>query len=53
MVDVVVIIVEVLVALTIILYATWLLTNRLKQGEQKTKSFGEWLKHLFEALWGL
>lgn len=53
MVDVVIIIVEVLVALTIILYATWLLLNRLKQGEQKTKSFREWLKHLFEAVWGL
>jgi hypothetical protein len=51
--DIVVIAVGILAALCIILYATWLLMTRLRRGEQKTKSFGEWLKHLFEAIWGL
>lgn len=53
MIDIIVIAVELVAALSIILYATWLLMSRLRRGEQKAKSFGEWLKHLFEAIWGL
>jgi len=52
-IDIVVGLISVLVAIAIILYATWLLTQRLKAKEPKGKSFREWLKHLFEAIWGL
>jgi hypothetical protein len=53
MIDVLIVVAEVIVALAITLYATWLLITRLIQGESKTLSFREWLKHLFEAIWGL
>jgi hypothetical protein len=46
-------VVGVAAALAIILYATWLLAHRLRAGESKTKSFGEWLKNIFDAIWGL
>lgn len=38
---------------TIALYATWLLTHRLRQGESKRLAFGQWIRHLFEAVMGL
>lgn len=41
------------VALAIGLYATWLLLNRLRNKESKPKAFGEWLRNIFEAIWGL
>jgi hypothetical protein len=53
MVEVVIVIISILAALTIILYATWLLFYRLKSGYAKSKSFGEWLRNIFEAIWGL
>ncbi len=53
MIDVVFVIVEIVAALAISLYAIWLLVFRTKRGESKSLSFGEWLKHTFEALWGL
>jgi hypothetical protein len=40
-------------ATAIILYATWLLGERLRAPQGKARSFGQWLKHLFEAVWGL
>jgi hypothetical protein len=40
-------------AIAIIVYATWLLTVRLRAGEPKGATFGQGLKHLFEAVWGL
>lgn len=40
-------------ALAIAIYATWLLAHRLRAGESKAKSFGEWLKNIFEAIMGL
>jgi TRAP-type C4-dicarboxylate transport system permease large subunit len=40
-------------ALAIGLYATWLLVHRLKKGDSKPKAFGEWVRNLFEAIWGL
>jgi hypothetical protein len=40
-------------ALLISLYATWLFVVRLRRGEPKSRSFREWLKGLFEAIWGL
>ena len=40
-------------ATLIALYSTWLLRERLRRGESKARSFGEWLKHLLEAIWGL
>jgi hypothetical protein len=51
--QVIVVILSVLAAVTIILYATWLFVHRLKAGESKARSFGQWLKHLFEAIMGL
>lgn len=36
----------------IALYATWLLTHRLRRGEFKRLAFGEWMRHLFEAVVG-
>lgn len=53
MVEVVIVIVSILAALIIILYATWLLFYRLRSGYSKSKSFGEWLRNIFEAIWGL
>ena len=40
-------------ALAIAVYATWLLSHRLRSGQSARKSFREWLKNLFEAVWGL
>jgi hypothetical protein len=37
----------------ITLYATWLLANRLRRGESKAQAFGEWVRNLFEAIWGM
>lgn len=34
-------------------YSCWLLFHRLKSGESKKMGFWEWLKHIFEALWGI
>lgn len=53
MLDIIIIVAEVLAALAIVLYATWLLMSRLRHGDKKAQSFGEWLKHVFEAVWGL
>jgi len=53
MIDVIIVVLEIVAALTISLYATWLLVSRIKRGESKSISFREWLKHIFEALWGL
>lgn len=43
----------VLCGIAIALYATWLLVERLRSGEGKAHSFREWLKNMFEAIWGL
>lgn len=51
--DVAILIIELLVVLGIVLYATWLFTAKLTHGEPKFKSFGEWVRHLFEAIFGL
>jgi len=53
MVDLLFVIFGVVVALTIIAYATWLLGHRLRAGDPKAKSFWQWIKHVFEAIWGL
>jgi len=53
MIDVILILVEVVAALAILLYATWLVVSRIQRGESKSPSFREWLKHIFEAFWGL
>jgi hypothetical protein len=37
----------------IVLYVTWLFVARARKGEPKFRSFGAWLKHLMEAVWGL
>jgi hypothetical protein len=47
------VLVVVVAALSIILYATWLFVHQLRIGESKTKSFWEWIKHIFEAIMGL
>ena len=46
-------VVGVVVALTISLYATWLLSDRLRNKDPKLKAFGEWLKNVFDGIWGL
>jgi hypothetical protein len=51
--DFVVVVVSVIAALAILLYATWLLTHRLRRAESKRLAFGEWLRNAFEAIWGL
>jgi hypothetical protein len=40
-------------AIAIILYATWLFIERLRAPDGKARSFRQWLKHMFEAVWGL
>lgn len=37
----------------IALYATWLLGHRLRRGESKRLAFGQWIRHLFDAIMGL
>ena len=46
-------IIIVLIALAIVIYATYLLMNRLKNGVPRYRSFWNWVKHMFEAVWGL
>ena len=38
---------------TVILYATWLFTHRLRTGQPKIKSFVQWVRDMLDALWGL
>lgn len=53
MTDFIYVVVVVLGALTIIVYATWLLVFRLKKGDPKYLSFREWVRNVFEAIMGL
>jgi len=53
MMQVVGVILVVVVALAIVVYATWLLGHRLRTGAPKAKSFREWIGHILEAIWGL
>jgi hypothetical protein len=52
-VELLVVVASVAAALAILLYATWLLTHRLRRGESKRMAFKEWLRNAFEAIWGL
>lgn len=40
-------------AITITLYATWLLYNRLRNKRPKLKAFSEWVKSVFDGILGL
>jgi len=51
--DIVIALVTIACALAIGLYATWLFVERLRRGQSKGRSFGEWLKNIFQAVWGL
>jgi hypothetical protein len=53
MIQVVSMIIVVIVALAIVVYATWLLGHRLRTGAPKAKSFREWISHILQAIWGL
>jgi hypothetical protein len=53
MMKLIVIVVSVLALLAIVLYSTWLLAHRLRRGESKRKSFGEWFRNILQAIWGL
>jgi predicted membrane protein len=53
MFEVIFIILTILCAVIIILYATFLLFKRLKKGERKVASFKDWIKHIVEAILGL
>jgi hypothetical protein len=44
---------DVTIAIAIALYSTWLFFERLRSGAPITRSFGEWLKNLFDSVWGL
>ncbi len=41
------------IVIAMIVYSTWVTWKRIKKGDPKAKSFGEWLKSIFEALWGV
>jgi hypothetical protein len=49
----IIVIVGILAAGTIILYATWLFISQLRHGRAAGKSFVQWLKHIAEAILGL
>jgi hypothetical protein len=51
--DFIIVIGTVLIALGIILYATYLFGHRLRAGDSPVKSFWEWLKNILEAISGL
>jgi flagellar biogenesis protein FliO len=53
MIELIVVIISIFIAITIVVYATWLLMRHLKKGDPKYQSFKEWVKHIFEAIWGL
>lgn len=53
MADLIYVVVAIIGCLAIISYATWLLFERLKSKDQPARSFGEWLKNVFEAIIGL
>lgn len=40
-------------ATVIIVYGTRQLLARLRAGDRKIQSFGQWVKHVLDALWGL
>jgi uncharacterized membrane protein YukC len=40
-------------AIVLALYVTWLFVERVKRKDNMAKSFTQWLKHLFEVVWGL
>lgn len=39
--------------LAIATYATWLCVERLRAKDSPSRSFGQWLKHIFEGVMGL
>lgn len=39
--------------LAITTYATWLFVERLRVKDSPSRSFGQWLKHVFEGVMGL
>lgn len=43
----------VLMALFVVLYATWLFVSRIRAGTPKAKSFGRWLRDLWDAVSGV
>lgn len=47
------IIITVAIVLAMISWASYVLFKRLKSGEPKLKSFWEWIKSIFEAIWGI
>lgn len=51
--NVVLVVLAILPAMGIILFATWLLFHRLRTGKKASMSFLAWLKHLLEAVLGL
>lgn len=53
MLELVLVLGGVVVALAIIVYSTWLFGHQLRLGKPKAKSFMQWVKHIFEAIWGL
>lgn len=42
-----------LMALFAALYATWLFVSRIRAGKPKAKSFGRWLRDLWDAVSGV
>jgi len=53
MIEAIIVILSVIAALAMIIYATWLFGHQLRGEESKAKGFRQWLKNIFEAIWGL
>lgn len=52
-IEFIVVAISVVGALTISLYATWLLVHRFRKGDSKRMAFGEWIRNILQAIWGL
>jgi hypothetical protein len=52
-IDLTLIALSVVAVLAIVVYSTWLLIHRLRRGESEPKSFGEWVRNILQAIWGL
>ena len=51
--EIIYVVVSIVGCLAIVIYATWLLVERLRAKDKPPRSFGQWLKHVFEGVMGL
>ena len=50
--DIAIALLSIAAALVMVVYASWLLAERLRKGE-KARGLAEWVRNIFEAIWGL